>query len=73
MKTILLWRFENAPEELRQLSTHGDEDWILFVPAGANETFDTLPFDRGTFGCCSISEHRRASFPKGIVYIGSHS
>ena len=32
-KTILIWRWEDAPEEYRKMSTHGgDEDWVAFVP-----------------------------------------
>lgn len=30
---ITVWRFDDAPEEYRNLSTHGgDEDWVIFVP-----------------------------------------
>lgn len=31
--TILVWRWEDAPQEYRDLSTHGgDEDWVVFIP-----------------------------------------
>lgn len=30
---ILLWRFEDAPDELQKLSTNGgDEDWLAEIP-----------------------------------------
>ncbi len=32
-KTILVWRWDDAPDEFREFSGHGgDEDWVAFVP-----------------------------------------
>jgi len=40
---IKLWRWDDAPEEYRKLSTHcGDEDYILYAPAIFKEEF--LPY-----------------------------
>lgn len=36
-RAIMLWAFDDAPEELRRQSPHGgDEDFLAWVPAGAN-------------------------------------
>lgn len=76
---LTLWPFEEAPEEYKTLSPHsGDEDWLLLVPVAwgplldcsDDELPDCLPFDRGRFGCCSISCHEVA---EGWIFIGSHS
>jgi hypothetical protein len=36
-KLIKMWRFEDAPQELQELSTNGgDEDWLFLLPHGMN-------------------------------------
>ena len=76
---VTLWAFEEAPEEYRKLSPHGgDEDWIIFVPQtwapilsiSEDHLPDCLPFDRGRFGCCSVS---RRDVTGGFVFIGAHA
>lgn len=68
---VKVWRFDDAPEEYRKLSTNaGDEDWIAFVP----DSLSTVNFwwmDEGTpFGYCHVDD-----FPVegGYICIGSHS
>ncbi len=67
---ILVWRFENAPEEYRKLSQHGgDEDWVAVIPAGEVRPYWT---DSGSgFGCCDVSEHRLED--GRLVLIGAHA
>lgn len=69
-KTIKVWRFADAPEEYRNLSTNGgDEDWLAFVPeALAGEWIGWL--ESGSFGCCAIDEHKVEG---GIIKIGCHA
>lgn len=69
-KTIQVWRFKDAPEEYRKLSTNGgDEDWVAFVP-------DTLKDDwigwmeSPSFGCCCVDEY---PIQGGIIRIGCHA
>jgi hypothetical protein len=69
---IIVWRFEDAPEEFRTLSHHGgDEDWVALVPKTMADSF--IPWaDQGTsFGCCDVSEHFLPTGEK--VLIGAHS
>jgi hypothetical protein len=68
-RTLLVWEFGDAPEELRALSRHGgDEDYLAIVPPGVARPVWT---EYGPFGCCSISEHALPG--GGLVLIGAHS
>lgn len=68
-KTILVWRFHEAPTELQRLSPHGgDEDWLAWVPDTTKGYIGWL--DYGPFGVCDISRH---PYRGGVVYIGAHS
>jgi hypothetical protein len=69
-----VWRFEDAPEELRRLSEHGgDEDWILFVPSDLwdGEVWPLWAAEGTPFGPCSVSHHRLADGSR--VLIGAHA
>jgi hypothetical protein len=71
---IRIWRFCDAPEELRNLSTNGgDEDWVALIPPIlAGEWIGFL--DEGTsFGCCSVDKFQHPELPGYIVKIGSHA
>lgn len=71
MEPIKVWRWEDAPEEFKELSPHGgDEDWVALVPAYLkNEIIGWLEY--GSFGCCDISKH---GLPDGNeVRIGAHA
>ena len=68
-KTIMVWRFYEAPQEFQALSGHGgDEDWLAFVPAAFQDEW--IGWTEGSFG---ISETTRHPVEGGWVYIGAHS
>lgn len=69
---IIVWKFDDAPEDLRNLSRNGgDEDWLAVVPAHmANEWIGWLE-DPTPFGVCCIQEEILADGRK--VVIGSHA
>lgn len=71
---IRVWRWEDAPEELKSLSRHGgDEDWVALIPPKlANEWIGWM--EEGTaFGCCDVSEHAHPELPGYVVKIGAHA
>jgi len=70
-RQIHIWRWDDAPEAFRLLSTHGgDEDWVAFVPVALDGVW--LPFlEAGTgFGICDVYEY---PVPGGVVLIGAHA
>ncbi len=79
-RAILVWRFEDAPEEFRRLSQNGgDEDYVVLIPA----CLCTLSDDKGTPYCYDeyVFEHfdtcnepqRFVLEDNSIVLIGSHA
>lgn len=72
MPMISVWRWQDAPQEYRDLSPHGgDEDWVAHIPVELVEIW--IPWmDGGTeFGCCEVSTH---DMPDGSqIRIGAHS
>jgi len=72
---IRVWRFVDAPEELRRLSQNGgDEDWLALVPPRlANAYIPWMEDGRGGFGCCCVDEHEHPELPGYKVRIGSHA
>jgi hypothetical protein len=71
---IKVWRFYDAPEELRALSTHGgDEDWLALIPPKlASEWIGWLE-EGHSFGCCSVSTHSHPELPGYEIRIGAHA
>lgn len=69
---ILVWRWDDAPEELRELSYHGgDEDWVALFPNEDIADDATWSESYTRFGCCEVSEHL---LPDGrVVRIGAHA
>jgi hypothetical protein len=67
---IKVWRFHDAPDEFKRLSTYGgDEDWLAHIPVEyANEYINWLEY--GSFGCCEISEHKLED--GSVIKIGAH-
>ena len=69
---ILVWRFHEAPIELRDLSPHGgDEDWLAVIPPDME-----VPnwIDSGSaFGACDVSEHAHPTKDGWKVCIGAHA
>ena len=65
---ILVWRFWDAPGELRLLSDHrGDEDWLALL---MDEDIPRWAESGSAFGRCSTSQH---DLPDGrVVIIGAH-
>jgi len=70
---ILVWRFEDAPETLRKLSTHGgDEDWLILFPPG----YDPAETTWGDPEHCVLGDwcNSRHTLPGGgTVVIAAHS
>lgn len=69
---IKVWKYKNAPQELKEMSEHGgDEDWVALLPPSLNGEW--IPWaDEGTsFGSCSVQRER---LPDGsTVLIGAHA
>ncbi len=77
-KVILVWQWDDAPDELRALSQHGgDEDWVAFVPweaweiAGRDLSNIRWLNSRG-FSCVEI-EMYCSEDGEGMVFVGAHS
>jgi len=70
---IRVWRWEDAPEELRMLSDHGgDEDWVALLPPKLAYEY-ILWLKEGTFGICDVSSHTHPELPGYEVRIGAHA
>ena len=70
---ILVWRFEDAPKALRELSNNGgDEDWVALVPVFLADADTYIGWIEGSgFGCCDVEQHKLED--GSIVYIGAHA
>lgn len=70
---IIIWRFYDAPQELRDLSTNGgDEDWIAVLPPAYTKEW-ILWMDEGTaFGRCRVDVFPHPSKEGYEVRIGCH-
>lgn len=71
---ISVWRYDDAPKWMRDLSPHGgDEDWIAHVPACHRPEDDAIRWlDSGTaFGVCDVSRHPQSD--GSCIYIGAHA
>ena len=67
---IYVWRFYDAPEEYRRLSTNGgDENWLVLIPSFvANSTWVTPSWIE------AMGDLQRFKLEHGdIVYVGSHA
>lgn len=68
---ILVWPWDDAPESLKALSTHGgDEDWVAHVPPHFANMYISW-IHSSAFGCCDVSMHEIAD--GSIVFIGAHA
>jgi hypothetical protein len=66
---IVVWRFHDAPAELKALSTNGgDEDWLALVPADYNSYIPWL--ENSSFGVCAIDSY---DYEGMKVFIGCHA
>ena len=66
---IIVYKFYQAPQQLKDLSTHGgDEDWLAIV--NKDEEIP-LWMDEGTnFGCCSVTTQRVSFRIPGVCEVG---
>lgn len=70
--SIHVWKFSEAPEQFRRLSTHGgDEDWLALVPEEMAGQYIPWMEEGSPFGVCSVSEHKLEG--GCIVRIGTHA
>jgi hypothetical protein len=71
---IRVWRFDDAPEELRNLSGNGgDEDWLALIPPKLGDEYIGWMEEGSAFGCCCVHRYWHPELPGYIVVIGSHS
>lgn len=72
---IKVWRWADAPDNLRRLSRHGgDEDWVVYVPAAVarSREWEWLPqWVLRTDACLDPQEIKRRGGAR--VYIGAHA
>lgn len=72
MKSAVVWRFFDAPEHLRALSTNGgDEDWLVTLPKAWRQ--DYLPWLDVMDSCGSPNWYAHPTDPSLVVVIGSHA
>lgn len=70
MNYISIYRWEDAPQAWRDLSTNGgDEDWIAFVPESLKSEY--MPFLEEGLGFGNSVEV--CDIPGGVVFISSHA
>jgi hypothetical protein len=68
-KAIIIWRFEDAPEEFKKLSPHGgDEDWVAFVPKHLVDKHISWMQNESSFGF-DVSKH---IVEDGVIKISAH-
>lgn len=69
---VRIWRFKDAPEELKQLSDNGGgEDWLALIPPKLTDEF-ILWLECPYFGN-DVSEYGHPELPGYKVKIGAHS
>ena len=55
MEPINVWKFKDAPEELRNLSDHGgDEDWLAIIPPQMTNKYISWMEEGTAFGICDV-------------------
>ena len=72
---IAVWRFQDAPQYLQDLSLNcGDEDWLAVVPDYLTADGTYIPWlETSAFGCCCIDTYPHPAHEGFEVVIGSHS
>ena len=69
---IKIWRWQDAPEELKALSDHGgDEDWVALIPPELKDTYIGFLEEGTSFGCCDVKEY--LLLDGHILKIGAHA
>lgn len=73
MEPIQVWKFHDAPEELRSLSEHGgDEDWLALIPPCVDDQYVSWMREGTSFGWCTVTRQEHPTKKGYIVVIGSH-
>ena len=68
-KSIITWKFYDAPGELRALSTNGgDEDWLTILPDDDEPSWMGYG---GAYGCCCVNTYDLGD--GRFVKIGCHA
>lgn len=68
---IKVWRFKDAPPELKALSDNGgDEDWLAVVPDDIAGGYYVPWLEGPSFGCAHVLTYPIAG---AIVFIGCHA
>ena len=68
-----VWVFNEAPKELRELSTNGgDEDWLVELPPGW-ENYGTPFWIEAMDSCREPSHYPHPTRPGWKVIIGAHA
>lgn len=69
---IKIWRFHEAPVELKELSSHGgDEDWLVMIPPDWGDEPPAFLEQSRSFGPCDVSEHQHWS--GATILIAAHA
>lgn len=64
----IVWRYDDAPAELKRLVNPDDIDYIAWVPDALDAEIGwALQNCTSWFGCCSVEEHK---YKGGHVYGG---
>jgi hypothetical protein len=70
MNCIKVWAWEDAPEELKNLSCYsGKETWVALVPLSMRDDYIPWLNPRTSFGYRGVS---RKETSKGVVFIGTN-
>lgn len=74
MSFVMVYKFKDAPEVLRALSTNGgDEDWVAVIPEElAGEYFGWME-EGSAFGYCCVDEYDHLYREGFKIRIGSHA
>lgn len=66
---IIVMRFEDAPQQYRDLSDPDDKDWLAFVPQHFADQWIGWMESGGEFGCYRVTEH---PIKGGVIRIGAN-
>ena len=70
---ICIWRWSEAPDELRLCGCGGDEDWVALIPPHYKSD-DIEWLKEGTpFGCCTVHKVPHPTLDGYEVLIGCHA
>lgn len=74
MEPIKVWKFQDAPEELRNLSTHGgDEDWLAIIPPQMTNKYISWMGEGTPFGVCDVKIYEHPTKEGYEIAIGAHA